>query len=50
MPAGGPAMGGLLARYEWALILPLVLGFAVYELISVSRSIGRDKAKDQKED
>lgn len=36
-----------LARYEWALILPLVLGFAVFELISVRRSIARDKMKDR---
>ncbi len=40
-------MGELLARYEWALILPLVLGFAIYELIAVNRSIGRDKARNE---
>jgi hypothetical protein len=36
-------MGALLARYEWALIELLVIGIAVYELISINRSISRDK-------
>ncbi len=36
-------MGALLARYEWALIEVLVIGLAVFELISVNRSIRRDK-------
>jgi hypothetical protein len=36
-------MGALLARYEWALIEVLVIGIALYELISINRSIGRDK-------
>ncbi len=38
-------MGALLARYEWALIEVLVIGLAVFELISVNRSIRRDKKK-----
>lgn len=39
-------MGALLARYEWILIELLVVGFAVYELVSVTRSISKDKAKE----
>ncbi len=39
-------MGALLARYEWALIEVLVIGLAVFELISVNRSIRRDKQNE----
>ncbi len=41
-------MGALLARYEWALIELLVLGWAVFELVSVNRSIRRDKKNKPK--
>lgn len=32
-------------RFEWALILLLVLGIAVFELVSLRRTIRRDRAK-----
>ena len=34
-----------LARFEWALILLLVLGLAVAELVSVRRAIRRDRRR-----
>ena len=35
----------MLVRFEWLLFEAAVLGWAIYELISIRRSIRRDKAK-----
>ena len=40
-------MGALLARYEWAVMALLAVGFGVWQLVSINRSIRRDRiAKD----
>jgi hypothetical protein len=38
----------MLGRWEWIIIELVVLGFLIAELVSIRRSIGRDRRKDKK--
>jgi hypothetical protein len=37
----------MLGRWEWIIVELLVLGLLVFELVSVRRSIRRDRARDK---
>ena len=45
MQAGGTVME-VLGQHEWVIIYVIVLGIATYELISVRRSLRRDREKE----
>jgi len=45
MQAGGSVME-MLGQYEWVIIEAIILAIAVYELISVRRSLRRDREKE----
>jgi len=45
MQAGGSVME-VLGQYEWVIIEAIILAIAIYELISVRRSLRRDREKE----